>query len=120
MLPNQAPAAATNAPSLGLIAQLTALIKSVATGSTERHASQRDAFFIVFVRAASAAILYLSHVVLARWLGTGDYGIYVWVWTLVVVLGGLSHLGVGGALAPLMGGYRQTQQFDLLLVGRVR
>ena len=46
------------------------------------------------VRVLSAAIAYLTQVVLARWMGSSEYGIFVWVWVWVLILGGLSGLGL--------------------------
>ncbi len=45
------------------------------------------------IRVVSAAIAFLSQVLLARWMGTFDYGIYVLVWTAMVIAGNLSCLG---------------------------
>ena len=82
--------------------------------------AQRDAVFVFLVRVGSAAILYLSQIVLARWMGASEYGIYVWMWTWVLVLGGMSHLGLGMGLIRLLPQYRETGQNDLyrgLLIG---
>ena len=83
-------------------------------GAADRHSAQRDAIFVFLVRAASAGILYVSQIILARWMGAADYGIYVWVWTLVLILGGISHLGVGPSLMRLLPYYRESGQLDLL------
>ncbi len=101
-----APEAAGNALLRGLL--------DVMRGTSDRHNAQRNALFVFLVRAASAGILYLSQVILARWMGAADYGIYVWVWTLVLVLGGISHLGLGPSLMRLIPAYRETGQMDLL------
>jgi len=95
---------------LSTAARLRGLLHDTSPGA----AARRDAVFVVFVRAASAAVLYLSQIVLARWLGAGEYGIYIWVWTLVTLLGGLSHLGVGRALARLIPAYRDAGNLDAL------
>ena len=106
--------ASTPPVSRGRLANSISGLRSILAGATERHAAQRDAVFVFLVRAASAGILYVSQIVLARWMGAADYGIYVWVWTLVLVLGGISHLGVGPALMRLIPTYRANGEMDLL------
>lgn len=108
------PTGATPALSRGRMGDLVDHLKAVASGTTDRHIAQRDAVFVFLVRAASAAILYLSQIALARWMGATEYGIYVWTWTLVLVLGGLAHLGVGPSLVRLIPTYRESGQMDLL------
>ena len=75
------------------------------------------------MRVTSAAILYLSQVVLARWMGGFEYGIYVFVWTWVLVLSGISHLGLPTAMIRLLPEYLQHGEHGLLrgllLGGRV-
>ncbi len=89
-------------------------LKARLSDTSPRAMAQRDAVFVFFVRAASAAVLYLSQIVLARWLGATSYGIYVWVWTLVLVLGGLSHFGLGPSLMRLIPRYREAGDLDSL------
>ncbi len=93
---------------------LTQRLKAVLSNPDPRTVAQRDAVFVFCVRAASAAVLYLSQVVLVRWMGASNYGIYVWVWTLVLILGGLSHFGLGAALVRLIPMYREKGDFDTL------
>ena len=79
-----------------------------------RSRAQRDAVTAFGVRAASAAILYFSQVVLARWMGGFEYGIYAFVWTWVLVLSGISHLGMPTAMIRLLPEYLQRGEHGLL------
>lgn len=74
----------------------------------ERVRAQRDAVLAFFVRVTSAAVLYLSQVLLARWMGSYEYGIYVTVWTCVLILGGLSALGLGNGSIRLAAEYKEN------------
>jgi O-antigen/teichoic acid export membrane protein len=79
-----------------------------------------NAVFAFLVRIASAVILYVSQIVLARWMGDTEYGIYVVVWTWVLLLGGLSTLGLSTAMMRLLPEQREHDALDLmrgLLVG---
>jgi O-antigen/teichoic acid export membrane protein len=52
--------------------------------------------------------------VLARWMGSNEYGIYVFVWTWVLVLGGLSDLGLAVISIRFISHYRETGELALL------
>lgn len=54
---------------------------------------QRMALIAFAIRVASAAIAFVSQIVLARTMGEFEYGIFVFVWALVVIFGDLSCLG---------------------------
>jgi O-antigen/teichoic acid export membrane protein len=88
----------------------------------DRARTQRDAITAFSIRIASAAILYLSQIILARWMGAFDYGIYVFTWTLVLVLGGLSTMGLSVSMIRLLPEYREagSSQLEagLLFAGR--
>ena len=66
------------------------------------------------IRVASAALLYVSQVLFARWMGTFEFGVYVYVWTWVLLLGGLVDLGIATAAQRFIPEYTGTQALDLL------
>jgi len=99
----------------GFVAQALAILK----GQGVRERTQRDAVTAFGVRCASAVVLYVSQIVLARWMGSFEYGIYVFVWTWVLVLGGLSDMGLSLASIRFVSQYRERGE-PALLRGLIR
>jgi O-antigen/teichoic acid export membrane protein len=89
-----------------------ASLRSLLAGGSERARVQRDAVLAFLVRCTSAAVLYLSQIILARWMGSSEYGIYVFVWTCVLLLGGLSHLGLNLGIIRLIAVHREARDID--------
>ena len=69
-----------------------ARVRAAVTG--DRGRTSLGAALAFAIRIASAGLLYLSQIVLARWMGSFEYGIFVFVWVWVLILGGLSTLGL--------------------------
>ena len=47
------------------------------------------------IRVASAGLIYISQVLFARWMGSFQFGVYIYVSTWVVLIGSLAPLGIG-------------------------
>jgi O-antigen/teichoic acid export membrane protein len=57
----------------------------------------RMAMIAFAIRIISAAIAFVSQIILARIMGEHEYGIFVFVWVLVILVGNLSCLGFHSA-----------------------
>jgi O-antigen/teichoic acid export membrane protein len=62
-------------------------------GADSNRGVRRAASAAFFIRIANAAIAYLSQIIMARWMGAFEYGIYVYVWTWVLLVGTVADLG---------------------------
>lgn len=83
-------------------------VYNIFSSDGDRARTQRNALLAFSVRCLSAALMYVTQIILARWMGSFDYGIYVFVWTWVLILGGLSHFGLSLASIRLVPVYREA------------
>ena len=80
----------------GLRARIVPLIAKAGTVLTDRSdtaRAQRQALMAFAIRIASAAIAFISQIILARLMGEFEYGLYAFVWVIVILTGNLSCLG---------------------------
>ena len=57
---------------------------------------------------------YLSQILLARWMGGSDYGVYVYVWTWVLLLGSMMDFGISASAQKIIPEYRARGEHALL------
>ncbi|MBB5047483.1 O-antigen/teichoic acid export membrane protein [Rhodopseudomonas rhenobacensis] len=98
------------------LAGLKARLRAMFGGGDDASLTNRLAGTIFIIRVISAALAYLSQVLLARWMGGSDYGIYVYVWTWVLLLGSLLDCGIAVAAQKIIPEYRAAGA-DALLRG---
>lgn len=93
-----------------LLEQLDQLLFS----ADERGAAKRMSLVAFMIRIVSAAIAFLSQVLLARWMGGFEYGIYVLVWVTMIIIGNLSCFGFQTAVIRYVPQYRAQNQLAKL------
>src|SRR5439155_24248198 len=84
------------------------------TGSSEASVTKRLAATIFIIRVVSAVTAYGAQILLARWMGTSDYGIYVYVWTWVLLLGSMMDFGISASAQKIIPEYRTAGEHALL------
>src|SRR5215813_12323165 len=86
----------------------------LAGGPSEASTTRRLAGTIFIIRVLSAALAYVSQILLARWMGGSDYGIYVYVWTWVLLLGSMMDFGIAASAQKIIPEYRAGGEHALL------
>ena len=66
------------------------------------------------IRVVSAALTFVSQILLARWMGGFDFGIYIYGWTWILLIGGMVDLGLGSAAQRFIPEYAEHKNFTLL------
>lgn len=82
-------------------------IDAVVFSADERGEAGRMSLIAFAVRIVSAAIAFVSQVLLARWMGGFEYGIFVLVWVTMIIVGSLSCLGFHTSIIRFISEYRE-------------
>ncbi|MCZ4289895.1 lipopolysaccharide biosynthesis protein [Hoeflea alexandrii] len=93
------------------VARLTPVfdrLATIATANDENSAAQRMAIIAFMIRIISAAIAFVSQIILARLMGDFEYGVFVFVWVIAIILGNLSCLGFHTAVIRFLPQYRSA------------
>src|SRR6185437_491043 len=103
--------AATPPPtSAGILAR----IKAFLADRSDSRLAQRVAGKVFLVRVGSALLALASQVLLARWMGSFEFGIYIYVWTWVLMIGALSDFGLSSAARRFIPEYTELKSLDRL------
>lgn len=100
------------AASLGQFQRLRARANDWLTA--EHSLTQRVAGAAFIIRIGSAAIVFGSQILLARWMGQTEFGNYVYVWTWLLLVGELVHVGLPLTAQRFIPEYQQAGAHDLL------
>jgi O-antigen/teichoic acid export membrane protein len=80
----------------------------------DNSVAQRMAGTVFLIRVGNAGLAFLSQVLLARWMGTFQYGIFVYVWTWVLLIGGLVDFGIASSAQRFIPEYAERDSQPLL------
>src|ERR1700690_1401607 len=96
------------------VARIIARIKFILTDCSETRLTQLVAGKVFLIRVASAVLALVSQVLLARWMGSFEFGIYIYVWTWVLMIGALSDMGLSSAARRFIPEYTELLALDRL------
>ncbi|MBB4571447.1 O-antigen/teichoic acid export membrane protein [Rhizobium leucaenae] len=101
----------------GLRTALSPYLRKLAplfTGNDEKAVSQRMALVAFVIRIAGAALAFVSQIVLARMMGRFEYGVFVFVWVLMILFGNLACLGFPTAIIRFLPQYDASGDHDAI------
>lgn len=84
------------------------------SGNSDHSVARRGAATAFIIRVAGAAVAFLSQIILARWMGRYEFGVYVYVWTWLLLLGSLVPLGLCTAAQRFIPEYQTQGDFARL------
>ena len=95
-------------------AEWLARVKALLADKSDSRLAQLFAGKVFLVRVASAMLALISQVLLARWMGTFQFGVYIYVWTWVLMIGALSDVGLSSAARRFIPEYTERKMPELL------
>ncbi|UWU20512.1 lipopolysaccharide biosynthesis protein [Rhizobium sp. CB3060] len=89
-------------------------LASLFTGKDEKAVSQRMALVAFAIRIAGAGLAFVSQIALARMMGRFEYGVFVFVWVLMILFGNLACLGFPTAIIRFLPQYDASGDHDAI------
>jgi O-antigen/teichoic acid export membrane protein len=99
---------------LSTLAGAIARIKAILTDPSDSRLAQLMAGQVFLVRIVSAVLALVTQVLLARWMGSFEFGIFIYVWTWVLMIGAISDIGLSSAARRFIPEYSELKAFDRL------
>lgn len=109
-----APYTAGEAEKTGGLAGLIARVRALLADRSDTAVAQKVAGSAFLIRVVNAGIAFASQILLARWMGQTEYGVYVYVWTWVLLLGGTTSLGLASSPQRFIPEYGDSGDKNLL------
>ncbi len=112
-------------PSLAARARpFAGILDSILNDKDDVAVSRRVTMIVFVMRVFGAGIAYVTQILLARWMGDFEYGIFAIVWVGAVLLGGLACLGIQTTIVRLVSEYLargdETHLRGLLIGSRIQ
>ena len=98
----------------GTARPVLARLAGLVGGAGEHAPDRRRALSAFVIRVASAALAFFSQVVLARWMGSFEFGIFAYVWVWVVILGTIVTAGYNTSVMRFVPEYFEGREWGLL------
>lgn len=78
----------------------------MARASSDQRLAGRTAISAFAMRVGGAAIAYLTQILLARWMGVFEYGVFVVVWVWITILSQIGNLGFASSVIRFIPEYQ--------------
>ena len=96
------------------LAGAIARVKTIVAERSDSRLAQLVAGKMFMVRVANAMLALVSQVLLARWMGSFEFGIFIYAWTWVLMIGALSDMGLSSAARRFIPEYTEHKSLDKL------
>jgi O-antigen/teichoic acid export membrane protein len=101
-------------PARHALANLATRIQAWRDDASHTSIAQKVAGSALLIRIFSAALVFGSQILFARWMGSFEFGIYVYVWAWVLVIGEFADLGLASAAQRFIPEYSTAKSVTLL------
>ncbi|MET0580805.1 MAG: lipopolysaccharide biosynthesis protein [Pseudoxanthomonas sp.] len=101
-------------PARGAFAGLVARARAWRNDASHNSIAQKVAGSAFLIRMISAALVFGSQILFARWMGSFEFGIYVYVFSWVLVVGEFADLGLASAAQRFIPQYSNAKSVALL------
>lgn len=86
-------------------------IKAILADRSDARIAQIAAGNVFVVRVFSALIALGSQVLLARWMGRFEYGVFIYVWTWVLMVGSVADMGLSSSARRFIPEYTERGEW---------
>lgn len=91
-----------------------ARIKAFLNDRSDSRLAQLLAGKVFLTRVGAAVLAFGSQVLMARWMGQFEFGIYVYVWTWVLMVGSVTDMGLSSAARRFIPEYTELKDYNFL------